>query len=60
MGVPRTSDPTQINIKMPNPSQDPPVSSEAPNKDVKDMNVYGIFKIRIKDNNLEHGSTKDQ
>ena len=37
MGVSKTSDHIQIKIKMPNPSQEPPVSSKALNEDLKDM-----------------------
>ena len=33
MGVPKTSDHIQINIRMPNPSQEPTASSKAPNED---------------------------
>ena len=59
MGVPKTSDPISIKIKMPNPSQDPPAFSRAPNQDIKDMDVLGAFKIKVEGKNLEHGSTKD-
>ena len=34
-GVPKTSDHIQINIRMPNPSQEPPASSKAQNQDLK-------------------------
>ena len=47
MGVSKTSDPIKIKIKMPNPSQDPPVSSKAPNEDVKDLYVLCTFKIKL-------------
>ena len=47
MGVSETSDHIQINIKMPNPSQEPPASSKAPNEDLKDMDVLCTFKIKI-------------
>merc|ERR1712082_326007 len=33
----KDSDHIQIKIKMPNPSQEPPASSKAPNDDLKDM-----------------------
>ena len=46
MYVPKTSDHIQIKIKMPNPSQEPPVSSEAPNLDLKSMDVLCISKSR--------------
>ena len=32
---------------MPNPSKEPPVSSKAPNEDLKDMDVLCSFKIKI-------------
>ena len=60
MGVLKTIYHIQFKIKMPTPSGDPPVSSKAPNQDFKNMNVHGTFKFKIEDNNLEHGSTKDQ
>ena len=47
MGISRTSDHIQIKIKMPNPSQEPPVSSQAPNEDLKDLDVLCAFKIKI-------------
>ena len=45
MGVSETSEHIQINIKIPNPSQKPPVSSKATNKDLKDV-LYNL-KINI-------------
>ena len=45
IGVPKTSDPIPIKIKMPNSSQKPPASSKALNEDFKDMDVLCIFKI---------------
>ena len=39
MGVSKTSDYIQKNIRMPNPSQEPPASSKAPNQDLKDMDI---------------------
>ena len=44
MGVPKTSDHIQIEIKMPNYSQEPPASSKARSKDLKDMDVHCTFK----------------
>merc|ERR1711954_268120 len=32
---------------MPNPSQEPPASAKAPNKDLKDMDVLCTFKSKI-------------
>ena len=60
MGVLKTSDYIQIKIKMQNPSQEPPVSSKAPNEDLKDMYVLCIFKIKIESKNLDQGCIKDQ
>ena len=45
---------------MPNPSQEPPVTSKAPNDDSNDMDVLCTFKIKIESQNLGHGCTKDQ
>ena len=59
MGVPKTSDHIQINIRMPNPSQEPPASSKAPNQDLKDMNVLCTFKIKIESHKSEYGCSKD-
>ena len=47
MVVSKTIDHIQIKIKMPNPSQEPPASSKAPNEDLKDMSVLCNFKIKI-------------
>ena len=47
MSQPKTSDNNQIKIKMPNPSQELPVSSKAPNQDLKDMDVLCYFKIKV-------------
>ena len=60
MGVSKTTDNIQIKIKMQNPSQEPPASSKAPNKDLKDMNVLCTFKIKIDSQNLDHGYIQDQ
>ena len=60
MGVPKTSDHIQINIRMPNPSQEPPASSKAPNQDIKDMDVLCTLKIKMESQNLDHGNFKDQ
>ena len=59
MGVSKTSDHIQIKIKMPNPNQEPPASSKAPNKDLKDMDVLCTFKIKLESQNSEHGHIKD-
>ena len=60
MGVPKTSDHIQINIRMPNSSQEPPASSKAKNEDLKDMDVLCTFKIKIKSKNSDHEYIKDQ
>ena len=60
MGVQKTSDHIQINIKTQNPSQEPPASSKAPNEDLKDMDVLCTFKIKIESQNSDHGYIKDQ
>ena len=60
MGVTKTSDHIHIEIKMPNPSQESPASSKAPNEDLKDMDVLYTFRIKIESPNLDHGSVKDQ
>ena len=55
MGVPKTSDYIHIKIKIPNPSQEPPVSLKDPSDDLKDMDVLCTFKIRIESHNSDHG-----
>ena len=60
MGVSKTSDHTQIMINMPNPSQEPPASSKAPNLDLKDMDLLCSFKIKLDSQNSECVCTKDQ
>ena len=50
----------QIKIMIQQPTQEPPVSSKAPNEDLKDMDVLCTFKFRIESQNLVHGCTKDQ
>ena len=60
MGISKTSDHNQIKKKIPNPNQETPASSKAPNKDLKDMDVLCTFKIKIESQNLDHGFIKDQ
>ena len=60
MVVLETSDNNPIKIKMPNPSQEPPASSKAPNEELEDMDVLCTFKIKIESQNLDHGYIKDQ
>ena len=47
MDVSNISDHIQIKIKMPNPSQEPPTSSKAPNQDLKDIDVLCTLEIKI-------------
>ena len=60
MGVQKTSDIIRIKIKMLNFSQKPPASSKAPYKDLKDIDVFCIFKIQIESQILEYVWKKDQ
>ena len=60
MSLSKTSDHIQIEIKMLNPSQEPPASSKTPNQDLKDMDVLCTFKIKIESQNSDHGCIKDQ
>ena len=60
MGLSKTNDHFEIMVKMPNPSQEPPAFSKAPNEDIKDIDVLCTFKIEIKSQNLDHGYIKDQ
>jgi len=46
LGVPKTSDHIQIKIQIPNSSQEPPVSSKAPNQYLKDMEFFAPSKSR--------------
>ena len=47
MVILKASDHIYIKINMPNPSQEPPVSSKGPNEDLKDMDIHFTFKIKI-------------
>ena len=60
MGVPLTSDHIQIKIEDVSLSQEPPLSSKAPDQDLKDIDVLCTFKIKIESPNLDHGCVKDQ
>ena len=60
MGISKISDHIQIKIKILTSSQEPPVSSKAPNEDSKDMDVLCSFKMEIESQNLDHGYIKDQ
>ena len=48
MGVSNAIDHNQSKIKMPNHSQGHPASSNAPNQDLKDIDILCIFKIKRK------------
>ena len=58
MGVSKTSDHIRIKIKIPNPSQEPPASSNTPNEDFNDMDVLCTLKIKIESQNLDQGVSK--
>ena len=60
MGKLNTSYHFQINIRLENLSQEPPVSSKCPYQDLKDMDILCIFKIKIESQNSEYGWNKDQ
>ena len=47
-------------MKTPSPSQEPPGSSKAPNKDLKDKDVLCTLKIKKEIQSSEHGHIKDQ
>ena len=47
IGVAKTSDHIQIKIKLPNPSQEPPAPTKAPNQNIKDMDVLCTFNFKI-------------
>ena len=59
MGISKTSDYIQIKINMPNPNQEPPASSKAPNEELKDMDVLCTFKIKIESKISDQGCIKD-
>ena len=56
----KTSYHIQINIRMQNPSQEPPASSKAPKQDLKDRDAFCTFKIKIEGQNSEHKCTIDK
>ena len=60
MGEPKTTDHIQIKIKVPNQSQEHPVSSKAPTLDLEDMNVLCTLKIQIESQNSDNEPIKDQ
>ena len=56
----KASEHIQVMINIPNPSQEPPACFKASNEDLKDINVLGTFKMKLKSQNLDHGCIKDQ
>ena len=59
MGVPKTSDPIKINIRIQNPSQEPSGSSKAPHQDFKDIDLLCTLETKIESPNTDHGCIKD-
>ena len=59
MGVSKAKDLFQIKIMIPSPSLEHPVSSQAQNEDLKDINVLCTLKIKIESQYLGYGCTKD-
>ena len=51
--IAKTSNPLQVNIKIPKPCQKPPATSKVPN-------ILCTFKIKIVSQNLEPGYSKDK
>ena len=60
MGVLKTIDHIQINIKMPNSSQEPLASFNSKKLVLKDMDALCTFKIKIESQNIEFRCIKDQ
>ena len=60
MDVSKTTDPMQIKIKKPNPSQETPAFSNTPKQDSKGRDVLCTFKIKIESQNLDPWCIKDQ
>ena len=58
MGISKTIDYIRINIKIPNPSHEPPASPKAPNDDFKDMDVLCTFRNKTESQNWEIGVSK--
>ena len=53
MYVSKSSDHIQINIKISNPNKELSVSSKAPKKDLKDMDILCTLKIKTESQNLD-------
>ena len=60
MVVLETSNHNQIKIKIPNLSQELPLSFKAYNQDLKDMDDLCTFETKIKRQNVRHWCVKDQ
>ena len=60
MVVSKTCDYLKIKIKMPNPSQEPQLFSNATYQDLKNLDVLCTFKIKIKSQSLNHRYVRDQ
>ena len=45
---------------MSNPNEEPTASSEAPNQNLKDIDVLCTFKIKLERQNMKDGSTLGQ
>ena len=60
ISVSKTSYHIQIYTYIPNPSQELPASSKAPNEELEDMDVLCTFKIRIESQNSYNGCIKDE
>ena len=60
IGVSKFTDHIQMEIKVPNPSQEPPASSKALNQDSKDIDVLCTFKFKKESKKLKCGYIKDQ
>jgi len=60
LGVSKTFYHIYININTPNPSQQPPAASKAPDQDVKDMDVLCTYKIKVVSQNLDHRCIKEK
>ena len=60
MGASKISYYIQIQIKMPNPSHEHPVSSKAPNMDLNYIDILCILKIKIWSQYLDQWCIEDQ
>ena len=60
MGVSKTSEPIQIKMKMPKPTQEHSTSSKTPIDALQDIDVHCTFKIKKENQHLDHACIKDQ